>query len=222
MNNEPILSNLNDLERNIVAKHLEKYTLTIASDLIANPLPLGIGRRLSRATLCRFRQQFRLQEQLLNREESRLSIEAVLHEASVDQLIPASLVALSEKAFQLSLSDEPNSLQLAARLLAQVTKARESLAGAAQSSPPAAPADPATAPATSPGTVAPSTASPPSDATTLEASLRLQIVRLVLQHSAEIGSIRGNPGLNEERKIDLISKRLFPTPPSPAPAPPAP
>jgi len=212
--NEPILSHLTDFERSTIAKHLEKYTLTIASDQIANPFPHGIGRRLSRATLCRFRQQLRLEEQLLNRAESETSLEIVLGHASVDHLIPASLVALSEKAFQLSLSQEPDSLQLAARLLAQVTKARASIAAAARAA--AAPAD-ATPPNTPPPNPPAATASPvppppSSDVSTLEASLRLQIVRQVLQHSAEIGSIRGNPALNEERKLDLITKRLFPEP----------
>ncbi len=225
MNTSPIISTLTDAEKETILSNLESYPVSRAIDRLALPPPLGISRRLSASTLFRLRRQIRLQQHLDSCEESRAA--AALLPAGSD-FLPAPFAALSEKAFQLTLSEKPADLQIAARILAQLARTRASLGPARPSLPetpsvavsprpspepgapsplPAVPTVAAAAPSP-----APSADAPPPAALAVDDAFRQRVARHALLHHAELGSIRNNPGLSEARKLELIAARLFPSP----------
>lgn len=234
MNTTPIISTLSDIDKETILSHFDRFTLAQAVERLALPSPLGIGRRLSTTTLFRLRRQIRLQQHLDSCEESRAAAAAVL--PAGNDFLPASFAALSEKAFQLTLSEKPADLQIAARILAQLARTRASLGPAQPSLPtnhpetrsasipprpspepgipspvPAVPDQPTSLASAAP-TPAPSAAALPPSAPAVDDAFRQRVARHALLHHAELGSIRNNPGLSEARKLELIAARLFPSP----------
>lgn len=229
MNTSPIIPSLTEVEKERIFELVENLSVIQASGRLSAPPPMGIGRRLSPATLWRLRRQFRLEKHLDSCEESRA---AAAIPAGGD-FLSASFAALSEKAFQLTLSEKPADLQIAARILAQLARTRASLGPARPTLPETPSASIPSHPAPEPGAPSPVSAAPtplpalasaapsPTPSATplvppappaVDDAFRQRVARHALLHHAELGSIRNNPGLSETRKLELIAARLFPSP----------
>ena len=133
----------------------------------------------------------RMSKATLSRLKRRLEIEADLEaldqtcsqaaaiaSQSAPELQSASLVLLKEKAFQLALLKDPAALDLSCRILRNVHRIESKASPEVQ-----------------------------KDTGPIE-EFWLDLARVVLLRFDEIGSIRGNPALNQDRKIQLVRERL--------------
>jgi hypothetical protein len=190
MNPSHIIPNLSDEQKEIARRILQKHDFPTALELLAEPPPNGIGIQMSKATLSRLKRRLELEAQLAELGDARSQATAIAREKQLDELQTASLVLLKEKAFQLALSNDPLGLELSCRILRDLHRMEKSAA------------------------VPPTTAMPENSQVRTE-EFRLEIARTVLLHFGEIGSVRGNPGLSEERKLQMIRERLFNKPKPP-------
>jgi hypothetical protein len=180
MNDNSIIPTLTREQKDSVRLVLETEAPHMVLPRLALAAPAGIGVRMSRATLYRLKKELQLEEDLSDRESIRAKASAVANEEQNPNLKTASLILLREKAFRLAASESPADLRTACAILRQI----ETVPGEN-------------------GTKAIAQFEPSEQ-------FRLEVARLALFRFGEIGSIRGNQSLSDERKQRMIADRLFP------------
>jgi hypothetical protein len=182
MNDNSIIPTLTREQKDCVRLVLETEAPHMVLPRLALAPPAGIGVRMSRATLYRLKKEkeLQLEEDLSDREGIRAKASAVANEEQDPNLKTASLILLREKAFRLTASESPADLRTACAILRQIE------------------------------TVPRENGTKAIGQFESSEQFRLEVARLALLRFGEIGSIRGNQSLSEERKQRMIAERLFP------------
>jgi hypothetical protein len=179
-----IIPKLTAEQKELVRDVLEKEDRSLWIDRLALAPSAGLGIRMSQATLYRLKQQLELEENLSDRESIKEQACAVANEEQNATLESAAINLLHEKAFSLAASKDRADLRTACRIVQQLAtvQKRTSKADVAQKNEPIFEQTEA---------------------------FRLKIAKLALLHFGEIGSIRGNQTLSEDRKHRMVVERLF-------------
>jgi hypothetical protein len=147
---------------------------------LREPEPTGIGIPMSLATLYRLKAHLEMEDSISARDAIKSLADGVTRDEKDEPFTGASVSLLKERAFELSASNEPAHLNAASRILLNVQRLE------AQRARQRIPAGPE-----------------------LTDQLQLEVAKLALLHFGEIGSIRGNKALSEDRKAQKIAERLF-------------
>ena len=171
-------------QKELVRDVLEKEQRNLWIDRLALAPPVGLGIRMSQSTLYRLKRQLELEEDLSDRESIKEQARAVANEEQNVSLESAAITLLREKAFALAASEDAADLRTASRIVQQLAATQKKSSKIERYE----------------------KKEPVYEQTE---AFRLEIARLALLRFGEIGSIRGNKALSEERKQQLIMERLF-------------
>ena len=179
-----IIPKLTAEQKELVRDVLEREQRNLWIDRLALTPPAGLGIRMSQSTLYRLKRQLELEEDLSDRESIKEQARAVANEEQNATLESAAITLLREKAFALAASEDATDLRTASRIVQQLAATQKKSSKIERHE----------------------KKEPVFEETE---AFRLKIARLVLLLFAEIGSIRGNKTLSEDRKHQLVMERLF-------------
>ena len=179
-----IIPKLTAEQKELVRDVLEREQRNLWIDRLALIPPAGLGIRMSQSTLYRLKRQLELEEDLSDRESIKEQARAVANEEQNATLESAAITLLREKAFALAASEDAADLRTASRIVQQLAALQKRNAK-------------------------PDLSEKKEPVYEQTEAFRLEIARLALLRFGEIGSIRGNKALSEERKHQLVMERLF-------------
>jgi hypothetical protein len=179
-----IIPKLTAEQKELVRDVLEREQRNLWIDRLALIPPAGLGIRMSQSTLYRLKRQLELEEDLSDRDSIKEQARAVANEEQNATLESAAITLLREKAFALAASEDAADLWTASRIVQQLAAVQKRNAKRDLHE----------------------KKEPVYEQTE---AFRLEIARLALLRFGEIGSIRGNKALSEERKHQLVMERLF-------------
>jgi hypothetical protein len=125
----PIVQNLTPDQMDLCREILAKNPLSAARDILTEPPPRGLGLNISRATVGRIKQRLQLEDALSERQHIQADAADILApEESTAKIRGATFQMLRDKAFRLTLSEDPEHLQVACRILQQIERCEKSAA----------------------------------------------------------------------------------------------
>jgi hypothetical protein len=179
-----IIPKLTAEQKELVRDVLEREQRNLWIDRLALTPPAGLGIRMSQSTLYRLKRQLELEEDLSDRDSIKEQARAVANEEQNASLESAAITLLREKAFALAASEDAADLRTASRIVQQLAALQKRNAK-------------------------PDLHEKKEPVYEQTEAFRLKIARFALLRFGEIGSIRGNKALSEERKDQLVMERLF-------------
>src|SRR3954468_22904810 len=111
-----IIPKLTAEQKELVRLVFEMEEPNLWIDRLALAPPVGVGMRMSRATVYRLKQQLELEENLSDRDSIKEQARAVANEEQNATLESAAINLLREKAFSLAASKHPADLRTACRI----------------------------------------------------------------------------------------------------------
>jgi len=179
-----IIPKLTAEQKELVRQVFEVEQPFLWIDRLALASPAGLGIRMSRATVYRLKRQLELEGDLSDRDSIKEQARAVANEEQNASLESAAITLLREKAFALAASEDRTDLRTASRIVQQLAAVQKRNAK-------------------------PDLHEKKEPVYEQTEAFRLKIARLALLRLGEIGSIRGNKTLSEDRKHQLVMERLF-------------
>jgi hypothetical protein len=112
-----IIPNLTQEQKERCREVLDKNSLPDARAILADSPPRGIGIDMSNPTLCRLKKRLQMEDFVAERVDIHASAGLLARAEKNDEVRKAAIEVLKDKAFQLSLSNDPGQLQTACRIL---------------------------------------------------------------------------------------------------------
>src|SRR4051812_9281239 len=123
-----IIPNLTPEQKERCREVLDKHSLPDARSILAEPPPRGLGIDVSNPTLCRLKKRLELEDNLAERVDIHAHAGVLARTEKNTDVRKAAIETLADKAFQLSLSNDPATRQTAYLILQNVEKKQKSAA----------------------------------------------------------------------------------------------